>query len=66
MEAVGTTVGQPGVVPCTPKQWEGTDDEGGEVEAIWSTHVSADILDTLSDSEKRRQEIINGNESLST
>lgn len=61
LEAVGTTGGQPGVVTCMPKQWEGSDEEGGEVETIWSTHVSADIMHTLTDSEKRRQEIINGN-----
>lgn len=59
LEAVGTT-GQQGVVTCTPKQWEGSDDETGELEADWSSHVSADILHTLTDSEKRRQEIING------
>lgn len=59
LEAVGTT-GQHGVVTCTPKQWEGSDDETGELEADWSSHVSADILHTLTDSEKRRQEIING------
>ena len=45
---------------CTPRIWVDSEDEAGEPEADWSSHVSADILQTLSDTEKRRQEIING------
>lgn len=41
-----------------PRQWVDSEDED---EADWSSHVSADILHTLSDAEKKRQEIINGN-----
>lgn len=59
MEAVGTPIGHQ--VACTPRQWVDSEDEAGEPEADWSSHVSADILQTLSDTEKRRQEIINGN-----
>lgn len=43
-----------------PRQWVDSEDEAGELEADWSSHVSAEILHTLSDTEKRRQEIING------
>lgn len=60
LEAVGTPVGHQGVVLCAPRQWVDSEDEAGELEADWSSHVSADILHTLSDTEKRRQEIING------
>lgn len=59
LEAVGTPIGHQ--VACTPRQWVDSEDEAGEPEADWSSHVSADILQTLSDTEKRRQEIINGN-----
>lgn len=59
LEAVGTPIGQ-GVVSCAPRQWVDSEEETGELEADWSSHVSADILHTLSDTEKRRQEIING------
>lgn len=59
MEAVGTPIGQQGVVSCAPRQWVDSEDEG-DAEADWSSHVSPDILNTLSDTEKRRQEIING------
>lgn len=60
LEAVGTPIGHQGVVSCTPRQWVDSEEEAGEPEADWSSHVSADILNTLSDTEKRRQEIING------
>lgn len=62
MEAVGTPIGghHQGVVSA-PRQWVDSEDEAGDpLEADWSSHVSADILHTLSDTEKRRQEIING------
>ncbi|XP_055318841.1 uncharacterized protein LOC129576874 isoform X6 [Sitodiplosis mosellana] len=61
LEAVGTPIGghQQGVVSA-PRQWVDSEDEAGDPpEADWSSHVSADILHTLSDAEKRRQEIIN-------
>lgn len=60
LEAVGTPSGQQGIVSCAPRQWVDSEDEAGKLEADWSSHVSADILHTLSDTEKRRQEIING------
>lgn len=62
LEAVGIPIGghNQGVVSA-PRQWVDSEDETGEPpEADWSSHVSADILHTLSDAEKRRQEIING------
>lgn len=60
MEAVSTPIGQHGVVSCVPRQWVDSEDEAGELEADWSSHVGAEFLHTLSDTEKRRQEIING------
>lgn len=67
LEAVGTPHGQQTPTPHqthsiftqlhAPHQWVDSEDED---EADWSSHVSADILHTLSDTEKRRQEIING------
>lgn len=59
LEAVATP-GHHGVVTCTPRQWVDSEDEIGEPETDWSSHVDPDILRTLSDTEKRRQEIING------
>ncbi|XP_055706170.1 uncharacterized protein LOC129803551 isoform X3 [Phlebotomus papatasi] len=48
---------QPGVVP---RQWVESEDEGGgDLETDWSSNVPADILQNLSDAEKKRQEIIN-------
>lgn len=68
LEAVGTPHGQQTPTPHqahsiftqlhAPRQWVDSEDED---EADWSSHVSAEILHTLSDTEKRRQEIINGN-----
>lgn len=43
-----------------PKQWVDSDDETCDIEADWSSNISGDILQTLSDGEKKRQEIING------
>lgn len=59
LEAVSTPTGHQ-VASCAPRQWVDSEDEGGDQEADWSSHVSPDILQTLSDTEKRRQEIING------
>lgn len=36
------------------------DDEEDELEMDWSSKISSEILETLSDVEKKRQEIING------
>lgn len=58
MEAVAPTAGQ-GTIPA-PRQWVDSDDEVGDCIADWSSNVAADILLTLSDGEKKRQEIING------
>lgn len=58
LEAVGAPAGQ-GTVPA-PRQWVDSEDEAGDLEADWSSNVSAEILQTLSDAEKKRQEIING------
>ncbi|XP_031622413.1 uncharacterized protein LOC116340198 isoform X2 [Contarinia nasturtii] len=58
LEAVSTPIGHQ-VASCAPRQWVDSEDEGGDQEADWSSHVSPDILQTLSDTEKRRQEIIN-------
>lgn len=67
LEAVGTPIGGHHH-PITPRQWVDSEDEtgggGGEFESDWSSHVSAEILHTLSDAEKRRQEIINGKHCL--
>lgn len=60
LEAVSTPTGHQGVASCAPRQWVDSEDEAGEPEADWSSHVGPDILHTLSDTEKRRQEIING------
>ncbi|XP_037025462.1 rho guanine nucleotide exchange factor 11 isoform X3 [Bradysia coprophila] len=57
LEAVAPTAGQ-GTIPA-PRQWVDSDDEAGDNIADWSSNVAADILQTLSDGEKKRQEIIN-------
>lgn len=36
------------------------DDEEDDLETDWSSKISAEILETLTDVEKKRQEIING------
>ena len=54
---VGTPAAGQGTVPA-PRQW--VDSEEEDLEADWSSNVAADILQTLSDAEKKRQEIING------
>lgn len=63
LEAVGTPIGGHHH-PIAPRQWVDSEDEtgggGGEFESDWSSNVSPEILQTLSDAEKRRQEIING------
>lgn len=60
LEAVGAPAGQGIVSLATPRQWVDSEDEAGDLEADWSSNVGADILQTLSDAEKKRQEIING------
>lgn len=60
LEAVGAPAGQGIVSSVAPRQWVDSEDEAGDLEADWSSNVSADILQTLSDAEKKRQEIING------
>lgn len=56
-EAVGHPAGQ----HLAPQEWVDSEDEAGDLEPDWSSNVSSDILQTLSDAEKKRQEIINGN-----
>lgn len=60
LEAVGAPAGQGIVSSVAPRQWVDSEDEAGDLEADWSSNVSPDILQTLSDAEKKRQEIING------
>lgn len=59
LEAVGAPTAGQGTIPA-PRQWVDSDDEAGDCIADWSSNVAADILQTLSDGEKKRQEIING------
>ncbi len=59
LEAVGAPTAGQGTIPA-PRQWVDSDDEAGDCIADWSSNVAADILQTLSDAEKKRQEIING------
>ncbi|KAJ6646299.1 Rho guanine nucleotide exchange factor 11 [Pseudolycoriella hygida] len=58
LEAVGAPAAGQGTIPV-PRQWVDSDDEAGDCIADWSSNVAADILLTLSDGEKKRQEIIN-------
>lgn len=47
------------------RQWHFDSDEDDDLnEADWSSNVAAEILGTLTDAEKKRQEIINGNRSI--
>lgn len=59
LEAVGAPTAGQGTIPA-PRQWVDSDDETCDNIADWSSNVAADILQTLSDGEKKRQEIING------
>lgn len=60
LEAVGAPTAGQGTVP-TPRQWVDSEDEAaGDLEADWSSNVDADVLQTLSKDEKKRQDIING------
>lgn len=59
LEAVGAPTAGQGTIPA-PRQWVDSDDEAGDCIVDWSSNVAADILQTLSDGEKKRQEIING------
>jgi Rho guanine nucleotide exchange factor 12 len=64
MEQVGVIAAQPATLfPTQPtaRQWIDSDDEcnGELVETDWTSNVSIDILQTLSDAEKKRQEVIN-------
>ncbi|XP_065085202.1 uncharacterized protein RhoGEF2 isoform X3 [Ochlerotatus camptorhynchus] len=44
----------------TAREWVDSDDEGNvEQEVDWSSNIPADILATLCDAEKKRQEVIN-------
>lgn len=45
---------------AAPRQWVDSEDETCDIEVDWSSNISVDILQTLSDGEKKRQEIING------
>lgn len=64
LEAVGAPTAGQGTVPV-PRQWVDSEDEAGDLEADWSSNVDADLLQTLSKDEKKRQEIINGNARIS-
>jgi hypothetical protein len=67
LEQVGVTAQATLVGVCFPtqptaRQWIDSDDDGGNVELVeadWSSNVAIDILQTLSDAEKKRQEVIN-------
>lgn len=60
MEVVATpNAGATGGIPAS-REWVYSDDEAGELEADWSSNVTADQLQKLSKAEKERQEIING------
>lgn len=54
--AGGPTIGQ------LARQWqfESDDEDDLLIEADWSSNVAADMLSALTDAEKKRQEIING------
>lgn len=58
LETVGANPAATGSVPV-PRQWVDSEDEcvGDE---DWSSHIAPEVLQTLSDGEKKRQEIING------
>lgn len=57
LEAVAATATATAV--SVQLDWEGSDDEclGDE---DWASQIAAEVLQTLSDAEKKRQEIING------
>jgi len=64
MEQVGINATQPSTLfPTQPtaRHWIDSDDEcnGELVETDWTSNVGTDILQTLSDAEKKRQEVIN-------
>lgn len=56
LEAVAATAN---TTVIAPRQWVDSDDEclGDE---DWASQIAADLLQTLTDAEKKRQEIING------
>ncbi|GAB0090163.1 hypothetical protein DMENIID0001_048550 [Sergentomyia squamirostris] len=60
-EAVGAPPPTAGThVGLAPRSWVESDEEGGgDCETDWSSNVASDVLATLSDAEKKRQEIIN-------
>lgn len=59
LEVVGATTTNLCTVTI-PRQWVDSDEEHGiETEADWSSNVDPEILKTLSDAEKKRQEVIN-------
>lgn len=48
-------------LPLTQRQWEfEIDDDDDFNDTDWSSNVPVDLLTSLSDTEKKRQEIING------
>lgn len=48
-------------LPLTQRQWEfEVEDDDDMNDADWSSNVPVDLLTSLSDTEKKRQEIING------
>lgn len=48
-------------LPLTQRQWDfEIEDDDDLNDADWSSNVPADVLTSLSDTEKKRQEIING------
>lgn len=45
----------------TAREWNDSEDEGNfEPEIDWSSNIAPEILATLCDAEKKRQEVING------
>lgn len=47
--------------PGGPRQWNFESDDDDDLnEADWSSNVTAELLAALTDAEKKRQEIING------
>lgn len=58
LDTVGTNTTGQSSMPI-PQQWVDSDDEA-DLEVDWSSNVAPDILQSLSEAEKKRQEIING------
>lgn len=57
----GGSGGPGGLNVPTAREWIDSDDEGTvEPEADWSSNIAPEILSSIGDLEKKRQEVING------